>query len=228
MQDLNDGDRRSAPRRAGHERPDGASVTGDSGLRRAVDVVVALAALVLLSPLLALTALLIKLDSPGPVLYAQERIGRNGRPFRMLKFRSMVADAERLGAAVAGRHDPRITRVGAFLRATKLDELPQLVNVLVGHMTLIGPRAEVPRYVRHYRDDERPVLAVRPGLTGPGQILFSREQAAELDGAADPEAEYLERQLHVKLAVDLEYLRGRGLTRDLAILGQTVAVMLHR
>jgi lipopolysaccharide/colanic/teichoic acid biosynthesis glycosyltransferase len=227
MQYLDDSDHLAAGDTA-QDRPNSASVSEDSGLRRAVDFGVALAAIVLLSPLLALIALLIKLDSPGSVLYGQERIGKNGRPFMMLKFRSMVADAERLGAAVAGRHDPRITRVGTFLRATKLDELPQLVNVFVGQMTLIGPRAEVARYVRHYRDDERPVLTVRPGLTGPGQILFSREQAAELDGVADPEAEYLERQLHVKLAVDLDYLHRRLLTRDLAILGQTVGVMLHR
>jgi lipopolysaccharide/colanic/teichoic acid biosynthesis glycosyltransferase len=191
-------------------------------------MVVALAAIVLLLPLFAFIALLIKLNSPGPVFYAQRRVGRSGRPFRMLKFRSMVADADRLGAAVAGRHDPRITRVGAFLRVTKLDELPQLINVLLGQMTLIGPRAEVPRYVGHYRDDEWPVLMVRPGLTGPGQILFSREQAAELDRAGDPEAEYLQHQLHVKLAVDLDYLQRRLLSRDLAILRQTVAVMLHR
>jgi lipopolysaccharide/colanic/teichoic acid biosynthesis glycosyltransferase len=140
----------------------------------------------------------------------------------------MVADAERLGAAVAGRHDPRITRVGRFLRAAKLDELPQLANIVAGHMTLIGPRAEVPRYVRHYMEAERRVLTVRPGLTGPGQLLFSQEQAAEPDGAADPEREYVERQLHGKLALDLDYLHRRLLRRGLAILGQTVAVMLHR
>lgn len=228
MQDLDDGERRAAARASGHRRPASPLVTGDSVLRRAVDMVVALAAIVLLLPLFALIALLIKLDSPGSVLYGQQRIGKNGCPFRILKFRSMLANADRLGAAVAGRADPRITRVGAFLRATKLDELPQLANVLLGQMTLIGPRAEVPRYVRHYRDDERPVLMVRPGLTGPGQILFSREQAAELDSVADPEVEYLERQLHIKLAVDLDYLQRRPLTTDLAILRQTVAVMLHR
>jgi lipopolysaccharide/colanic/teichoic acid biosynthesis glycosyltransferase len=197
----------------------------DSRLRRTTDLVVALAATVLLSPLLAVIALLIKIDSPGPVLYRQERVGKDGRPFRILKFRSMVAGAERLGAAVAGRHDPRITRIGALLRASKLDELPQLGNILAGHMTLIGPRAEVPRYVRHYTDEERRVLTVRPGLTGPGQLLFSRQQAAELDDVADPEAEYVQRQLHVKLALDLDYLHRRMLRTDLAILGQTVAVV---
>ena len=217
---------RSAARAAVRLGPRVAPVRDDSRLRRTIDLGVALAAMVLLSPLLALIALLIKIDSPGPVLYGQERVGKDGRPFRILKFRSMVAGAERLGAAVAGRHDPRITRIGALLRASKLDELPQLANIVAGHMTLIGPRAEVPRYVRHYTDEERRVLTVRPGLTGPGQLLFSRQQAAELDDVADPEAEYVRRQLHVKLALDLDYLRRRLLRRDLAILGQTVAVMM--
>jgi lipopolysaccharide/colanic/teichoic acid biosynthesis glycosyltransferase len=229
MQSLNHRNDPSASRAAAkHRSARVAPVGDDSRLRRAVDIGVALAATVLLLPLLMLIALLIKLDGPGPVLYRQQRIGKNGLPFRILKFRSMVADADRLGAAVAGRYDPRITRVGRFLRAAKLDELPQLANVVAGHMTLIGPRAEVPRYVRHYTEEERRVLTVRPGLTGPGQLLFSQEQAAELDGAADPEREYVEHHLHVKLALDLDYLYRRALRRDLAILGRTVAVMLHR
>jgi lipopolysaccharide/colanic/teichoic acid biosynthesis glycosyltransferase len=228
MRSVNDRNDPAAPRAAGRRSLHVTPVVDDSRLRRAVDIGVAMAAIVLLSPLLALIALLIKLDSSGPVLYGQQRVGKHGFPFRILKFRSMVADAERLGAAVAGRHDPRITRVGRFLRATKLDELPQLANVVAGQMTLIGPRAEVPRYVRHYTEVERRVLNVRPGLTGPGQLLFSREQAAELDGAADPEREYIDHQLHAKLALDLDYLYRRLLRRDLAILGQTVAVILHR
>ena len=229
MRSVNHRNDPPAPRAAADHRSLRVAPAGDdSRLRRAVDIGVAMAAAVLLSLLLALIALLIKLDSPGPVLYRQQRVGKNGLPFRILKFRSMVANAERLGAAVAGRHDPRITRVGRFLRAAKLDELPQLANVVAGHMTLIGPRAEVPRYVRHYTEKERRVLTVRPGLTGPGQLLFSQEQAAELDGAADPEREYVEHQLHVKLALDLDYLHRRALRRDLAILCQTVAVMVHR
>jgi lipopolysaccharide/colanic/teichoic acid biosynthesis glycosyltransferase len=227
MRSVNDRGARSAPHAAGHRGPRVAPVRDDSRLRRTIDLGVALAATVLLSPLLALIALLIKVDSPGPVLYGQQRVGKDEHPFKILKFRSMVAGAERLGAAVAGRHDPRITRIGALLRASKLDELPQLANIFVGHMTLIGPRAEVPRYVRYYTDEERRVLTVRPGLTGPGQLLFSREQAAELDGVADPEVQYVEHQLHVKLALDLDYLHGRHLRSDLAILGQTVAVMLR-
>lgn len=226
MRSVNDRGDRSAARAAVRRGPRVAPVGDDSRLRRTVDLGVALVAVVLLSPLLALIALLVKADSPGPVLYGQQRVGKDGRLFRILKFRSMVAGADRLGAAVAGRNDPRITRIGAVLRASKLDELPQFVNVLAGHMTLIGPRAEVPRYVRHYTDEERRVLTVRPGLTGPGQLLFCREQAAELDDVPDPEVEYVEHQLHVKLALDLDYLHRRVLMRDLAILGQTVAVMM--
>jgi hypothetical protein len=118
-------------------------------------------------------ALIIRVDGPGPVLYTQERLGVGGRSFRLLKFRSMIVGADRHGASVSGVEDPRVTRVGRYLRRTKLDELPQLVNVLRGEMTLIGPRAEVARYAAHFTAAERELLCVRPGLTGPGQLWFS-------------------------------------------------------
>jgi lipopolysaccharide/colanic/teichoic acid biosynthesis glycosyltransferase len=126
------------------------TITSDSLLRRVVDVLVAIVILALLGPLLIVVSLIVVIDSPGPVIYAQERVGRNGRGFRMWKFRSMVAEADQVGPLVTGCRDVRITRVGRYLRRTKLDELPQLVNVLRGQMTLIGPRAEVARYVAHY------------------------------------------------------------------------------
>jgi lipopolysaccharide/colanic/teichoic acid biosynthesis glycosyltransferase len=203
----------------------GDPIVHDGAARRAVDLVAGIAALVALSPFLALVALAIKLDSPGPVLYSQERMGREGRPFRILKFRSMVADAERRGPAVSGKGDPRITRMGRWLRASKVDELPQLINLVRGEVTLFGPRAEVARYLPHYTAEERRLLEVRPGLTGPGQLYFTTHQAAELDSAEDPENHYIEHQLHPKLAMDLDYLRNRGVVRDLALLGRTVAVM---
>jgi lipopolysaccharide/colanic/teichoic acid biosynthesis glycosyltransferase len=140
----------------------------------------------------------------------------------------MVAGADRMGPSVSGRHDPRVTRLGAFLRATKLDELPQLVNVVKGEMTLIGPRAEVPRYLPHYTAEERAILSVRPGLTGPGQVYFTTNQAAELDSVEDPETHYVERQLHPKLALDLDYLRRRSLRADAAILAGTLALLFGR
>lgn len=213
------------------ERPivDGAegevTIRGDSAARRLVDVGVSAGALVVASPVLALVAAFVKAESRGPAFYIQERIGKYGRPFRIVKFRSMVADAERIGPLVSGRRDPRITRVGAFLRATKLDELPQLVNVLRGDMTLIGPRADVARYVAHFTAEERQLLAVRPGLTGPSAVYFTTDQAGELDGVTDPDAFYIEHQLHPKLALDLEYLRRRSIAADLGILWRTASVL---
>jgi lipopolysaccharide/colanic/teichoic acid biosynthesis glycosyltransferase len=190
-----------------------------------VDLVVTLPALILLSPLIVLVGILIKLDSRGPVLYSQERVGKGGVRFRMYKFRSMVADADQIGPPVSGHRDPRVTAVGRVLRATKLDELPQLLNVMTGDMTLIGPRAEVERYVRHYTPDEERLLEVRPGLTGPGQVYFTTSQAADLDEVEDPDAYYVKRQLHDKLALDLEYLRNRSLAADIGVLASTVRAL---
>jgi lipopolysaccharide/colanic/teichoic acid biosynthesis glycosyltransferase len=201
-------------------------IRGDSAIRRLVDVIVSAGALVLVAPLLVLVAALVKAESLGPVFYMQKRIGKHGRPFRILKFRSMVANAERLGPLVSGRRDPRITGVGTFLRATKLDELPQLINVLRGDMTLIGPRADVARYVAHFTTEERQLLAVRPGLTGPSAVYFTTDQSSELDAVTDPDAYYIEHQLHPKLALDLDYLRRRSVTADIGILWRTASVLV--
>jgi len=194
----------------------------DSRIRRAVDIVVAATGLLVLSPVLLVLGLAVRLDTPGPAVFRQVRVGRDGRSFHILKFRTMVQDAATMGSQVSGRRDPRVTRMGRMLRATKLDELPQLVNVLLGEMTLIGPRAEVPMYVEHYTMEERTLLAARPGLTGAGQLLFTREQSGELDDTEDPEQHYLEHQLHPKLALDLEYLSDRHLATDCRLLLATV------
>jgi lipopolysaccharide/colanic/teichoic acid biosynthesis glycosyltransferase len=204
------------------------AVRGDTALRRGVDLVLGGLGLAAASPVLLLIAAAVKLESRGPAFFSQERVGKDGRPFRIHKFRSMVAGADRMGPAVSGNRDPRVTRVGGVLRATKLDELPQLVNVVKGEMTLIGPRAEVARYVAHYTGEERALLTVRPGLTGPGQVHFTMDQAGELDGVDDPDRHYIEQQLHPKLALDLEYLRRRSLALDLSILGGTIALLLGR
>ena len=205
-----------------------ASGRGDSALRRGADLLFGGMGLMIAAPLLAVIAVVVKLDSRGPAFFSQERVGKNGRHFRILKFRTMVAGADRLGPSVSGRRDPRITRVGRFLRASKLDELPQLVNVMRGEMTLIGPRAEVPGYLPHFTPEERTLLAARPGLTGPGQVYFTTDQADELDAVEDPERHYIEHQLHRKLALDLDYLRRRSLTGDLAVIGRTLALLLGR
>jgi lipopolysaccharide/colanic/teichoic acid biosynthesis glycosyltransferase/O-antigen/teichoic acid export membrane protein len=198
----------------------------DTLLRRGMDLVIAFIALLVASPLLLAAAAAVKVTSRGPALYKQVRAGKSGRPFTMLKFRSMVCDADRVGPLVTDRADPRITRIGTFLRAAKLDELPQLFNVMRGDMTLIGPRPEVPRFLSCYHPEELGILTVRPGLTGPGQIFYTEVQAGQ-DSAADPETHYVDCQLHPKLAVDLDYLRRRGLWFDLGILLRTIALICH-
>jgi len=200
----------------------------DTVARRLVDMVVAGSLLLAVSPVLLLVAIAVKADSRGPVFYRQVRVGKSGQPFTIIKFRSMVRDADRRGPLVTGHADPRVTRVGSWLRVSKLDEVPQLFNVLAGDMTLIGPRPEVPRYLPYYRPDELELLGVRPGLTGPGQLLYTTAQAAESAPGADPEAEYVGSQLHPKLALDLDYVKRRSLRLDLAILFQTAVVICRR
>jgi lipopolysaccharide/colanic/teichoic acid biosynthesis glycosyltransferase len=194
--------------------------------KRALDVLTSGLGLVLLSPLLLFLALWIKLDSSGPVLYRGKRVGRDGRPFFMYKFRTMVEGAERSGPAVTYRDDPRITKAGRFLRRTKLDELPQLLNVLRGEMSLVGPRPEDPVYVARYTPEQRQVLSVKPGVTGPTQLQY-RDEASMLDGESVNE-DYVSRIMPEKLKLDLEYVRNRSLLLDLKILWRTVATLLFR
>jgi lipopolysaccharide/colanic/teichoic acid biosynthesis glycosyltransferase len=197
----------------------------DSALRRFADIAIACVLLIVLMPLLVSVALAIRLTSRGPAVYRQCRIGLAGRPFDIWKFRTMVDGADRIGPAVGGSGDPRITAVGRWLRRMRLDELPQLVNLLTGEMTLIGPRPEVERFIHYYTPAELVLLSVRPGVLGPGALLFAAEQCHELDTAADPEAVYVARHLHPKLALDLAYLRRRGFATDLRLLARTIELM---
>ena len=192
----------------------------DDAARRALDVVVSGVGLVLLLPLLGLIALLVKATSPGPVLFVQERVGRGLVPFRLLKFRTMVADAPARGPAITVGADPRVTAVGALLRKTKLDELPQLVNVLRGDMSLVGPRPEVPRYVSLYNDAERRIFSVRPGITDPSSLLY-RDESAVLATYPDPERAYREVVLPHKIAVSLAYAESRTVLSDVGLLLRT-------
>jgi lipopolysaccharide/colanic/teichoic acid biosynthesis glycosyltransferase len=189
------------------------------GLGRLLEGLCAAAGLVLLSPLLAGAALAVKLSSPGPVLHRAVRVGRAGNPFTMLKFRTMVLGAI-AGPGITSAEDPRVTPVGHVLRRWKLDELPQLMNVLRGEMSLVGPRPEDPRYVAHYTPEQRRVLRVRPGLTSPASLRFSREESM-LTGE-DWETAYLKRILPAKLSEDLEYLDHRSARSDLIILIRSV------
>jgi FlaA1/EpsC-like NDP-sugar epimerase/lipopolysaccharide/colanic/teichoic acid biosynthesis glycosyltransferase len=192
-------------------------------VKRVIDIVLGVAGLVVLLPVALIVAAAIALDSSGPIIYGARRVGRGGREFTMWKFRSMARGADAVGPAVTGAYDFRITRVGAFLRRTKLDELPQLLNVLMGQMSLVGPRPETPRYVALWRTEERDVLTVRPGITGPTQIAYIEEEEL-LTG--DPDGAYEGELMHAKLALDLDYVRRFSLRRDVAILWGTVAGIL--
>jgi lipopolysaccharide/colanic/teichoic acid biosynthesis glycosyltransferase len=191
-----------------------------SGIKRGFDVMVVTIALVSVAPLLALAALMVKLSSRGPVLYRGTRVGLNGQLFPMLKFRTMVVDAESLGGSATAADDPRITRLGKFLRRYKLDELPQFFNVLAGDMSLVGPRPEVQKYVNLYSPEEKAILTVRPGITDWASIWNSNE-AAVLEGSRDPERTYEELIRPTKLALQLLYVRNHSFFVDLTILFHT-------
>jgi lipopolysaccharide/colanic/teichoic acid biosynthesis glycosyltransferase len=195
--------------------------------KRAFDLVVAAAALLLLAPLLAALALWVKLDSPGPVFFRQVRVGRFGVPFSIHKFRTMAVDAAERGPLVTVGEDARITRAGRWLRRTRLDELPQLIDVLQGTMSLVGPRPEVPRYAAHWPAHLRErVLAVRPGITDPSSLAHL-DEAAILAGAADPEREYIERILPAKVQRSADYAAGATLASDLRVLWRTARMLLR-
>ena len=186
---------------------------------------VATIALVIVAPLLALAAVMVKLSSRGPVYYRGTRVGLNGKLFPMLKFRTMVVDAESLGGSATAADDPRITRFGKFLRRYKLDELPQFFNVLLGDMSLVGPRPEVQKYVDLYSLEERAILTVRPGITDWASIWNSNE-AAVLEGSRDPERTYEELIRPTKLALQLLYVRDHSFFVDLKIMFHTAVKLI--
>jgi lipopolysaccharide/colanic/teichoic acid biosynthesis glycosyltransferase len=192
----------------------------DDRLSRALDLAVAGTAAVLSAPAQLALAVAVKLDTPGPVLHRGRRVGRDGREFDILKFRTMVVGAASMGPGVTGGRDPRVTRVGRVLRRTKLDELPQLWNVIRGDMALVGYRPEDPRYVARYTPEQRRILTRRPGLTGAASVEY-RDEESVLAGADDVETAYLEVVMPAKLAIDLRYLDERSLLGDLRLLVRT-------
>jgi len=190
------------------------------------DRVVAVVALVLLAPVELAIGAVVRLTSPGPVVYRQARIGQGGRPFQILKFRTMVDGADRLGANISPTGDPRVTRVGGFLRRWYLDELPQLVNVIRGDMRLVGPRPETPEYVALYTPRERRVLDVKPGLVGPSTLAFM-DEPERLAAAPEAAAHYERVLLHERVGLDLAYLDRRSSRSDLVLLFRQVAAILR-
>lgn len=194
--------------------------------KRLFDIAFAALALLLLCPLLLAIALWVRLDSPGPVFFRQERVGRGGRLFGIYKFRTMHTGAEAMGPQITVGEDARITRAGAWLRRSKVDELPQFLNVLRGDMSVVGPRPEVPRYVAQYPADVRQaVLSVRPGITDLASIEF-RDESALLARSSDPERTYVEQILPAKLRHAQQYVRTRSLWLDLRIIARTALALL--
>jgi lipopolysaccharide/colanic/teichoic acid biosynthesis glycosyltransferase len=193
-------------------------------VNRVFDIAVASMGLLVLAPLLALIACVIWLSERRSAIYRGVRVGRHGRQFQILKFRTMRADVT-VTRQLTVRDDPRVTRLGRFLRRVKLDELPQLLNVLWGDMSLVGPRPESPRYVVHYTPEQLSVLSVRPGITGASQIAFSHEE--RILCGPDPERYYIAAVMPAKLAIDLDYVEQRSFWLDLKILALTLVALVH-
>lgn len=196
-------------------------------VKRSIDIVIATAGLVCLVPLFAAVAIAIRRDSRGPVFFLQDRVGRGGQSFKIIKFRTMVKNAPKLGGCLTTSHqDSRIIRVGRFLRRTKIDELPQLINVLKGEMSLVGPRPEVRKYVELFEKDYECLLTVRPGLTDLASLAY-RDEEALLGASEDPEQEYLRRVLPDKIALSREYINNMSLWLDLKLIVKTSLSLLH-
>lgn len=189
-------------------------------MKRLFDVFASGLGLFFLSPLFLVLAIWIKLDSPGPVFYRQVRVGRGNKDFRIYKFRSMRVGADKQGLITVGGHDPRITRSGYFIRKYKLDEFPQLINVFVGDMSLVGPRPEVRKYVDMYTPDQLHVLDVRPGVTSLASIRYRNENEL-LDKAENPDKFYIDVIMQDKLAIDLEYVQNASFWYDVKLIFKT-------
>lgn len=194
-------------------------------MKRTFDILASGLGLVVLSPLFAVLAVWIKIDSRGPVFYRQVRVGKNNRDFRLFKFRSMRPDADKLGLITVGGHDPRVTRSGYYIRKYKLDEFPQLINVFKGDMSLVGPRPEVRKYVNMYTLDQMRVLSVRPGITSLASIRYRNENDI-LAASAVPDRCYVERVMPDKLAIDLEYIDRATLWNDIKLIFSTFKEIL--
>lgn len=197
-------------------------------MKRSFDLLVSLPALVILSPLLLLVALAVRLDSPGPAFFRQERVGLNGRIFRIHKFRTMYHNPESQGPPLTTGRDCRITRLGLRLRRYKLDELPQLIDIVMGDMSIVGPRPELPKYVALYPEQARKIiLSVRPGLTDVASIAY-RNESALLDPNKDPESTYIDVVMPAKLRLSIDYIKQRSLARDVGVMLETIVALVKK
>jgi lipopolysaccharide/colanic/teichoic acid biosynthesis glycosyltransferase len=194
-------------------------------LKRLFDIFASLVGLIVLSPVLIVIAVLVKTTSEGPIFYRATRAGQYGKLFKLYKFRSMVINADKLGPGVTGAADSRITPIGRLLRKTKLDELPQLINVLRGDMSIVGPRPEDPRYVAFYTEEQRKVLEVRPGITSPASVEYRDEES--MLTADDWEQYYIEIVMPAKLAIDVQYAQNANLWQDVIVILGTLRALFR-
>ena len=190
-------------------------------LKRSFDIFFSFCGLIILSPLFLIIFVLVKTESKGPAIYKQTRVGKNGKDFSVLKFRSMKQDSESKGLLTVGGKDPRITKTGYFIRKYKLDELPQLINVLIGDMSFVGPRPEVRKYVSLYDESQKKVLYVNPGITDVASIKYRNENEL-LEGSDDPETFYIKEIMPVKLKMNLEYINDRSFFKDIKVILNTL------
>jgi len=195
--------------------------------KRIGDILFSLLGLLILSPVLLICAILAKCQSPGPVFYKSERVGQHEELFLMYKFRTMVVNADAIGGSLTTYADPRVTSIGGFLRLTKLDELPQLINVLKGDMSVIGPRPETSDHIEYYTPEQRQVLSIRPGIAGMTQLEY-RDEEQKLKGQSDPNAYYINILMPEKLKIDLNYLAKQSLFLDLKLFLKTILAVIYR
>jgi len=196
-------------------------------IKRPFDLIFSFVGISLFLPVGALIALIIKIEDGGPIFYIQERVGQGGRHFKMIKFRTMIRDADKIGSAITIGKDSRITRVGRWLRSFKLDEFPQLFNVLKGEMSFVGPRPEVPKYVTLYNDTEREVLNLVPGITDPASIIYRNENEI-LGKFGDPEKHYVEKIMPDKIRINLEYAKKANVLSDIFVILQTIGILFKK
>lgn len=196
-------------------------------LKRLFDIAFSSIGLIVFSPVLFSIAILIKLEDGGPILYPGVRVGKYGLRFKIFKFRTMLVNADKVGGSSTADNDPRITKIGRILRKYKLDELPQLINVLIGQMSLVGPRPDVPYYVEMFTDEEKAILSVSPGITD-WATLWNPDEGSILAGSPDPDKTYMEKIRPEKIRLQLEYVRNRSFWIDLKIIFQTLSAILFR
>lgn len=201
-------------------------IIGLSKVIRFFDFILSLVGLVVLAPIFIALAIWIKIDSTGPVFYKQVRVGQSGIDFGLFKFRSMVVDADKNGLITVGGRDPRITRSGYFIRKYKLDELPQLINVLLGDMSLVGPRPEVRKYVEFYTDEQQKVLSVKPGITDYASIEYMDENEI-LGKSSDPEKTYIEEIMSEKIKYNMKYIQNKSLMEYFKIIFLTILKIIR-